>query len=207
MIHRTPRHGDREEPDHHDWAEQVPDTVRAVFLDGEHADQNRDGDRHHIRLEQWRRHVQPFDSAEHGDRRRDHAIPVQQCGPEDPEQNEQRAAGPIAVLRRDQGREREDAALALIVGAHDHHDVFHRDDDQQRVDDQRQDAENVFRSGRDGVRSEEALAQRIERARADVAIDDADGGQGQDESVMTGGGGLRQGAYESSIPSNRIRKA
>ena len=33
--------------------------------------------------------------------------------------------------------------------------------------------------GRDGVRTEEAFAHRVERAGADVAVDDADRGQRQ----------------------------
>ena len=42
---------DRHEPDDHDRTEQSADPVRAVFLNHEQADQNRDGDRHDVRAE------------------------------------------------------------------------------------------------------------------------------------------------------------
>ncbi len=52
---------------------------------------------------------------------------------------------PLAGMQR---RQREDAALALVVGPHDDRDVLDRDDDQQRIDDQRQHAEDVLVGGR-----------------------------------------------------------
>ncbi len=42
----------------------------------------------------------------------------------------------------DQHDEREDAAFALVVGAHEQDDVFERDDEDQRPDQQRDDAEH-----------------------------------------------------------------
>jgi hypothetical protein len=55
-------------------------------------------------------------------------------------------------------------------------DVFDRDDDDERVDDQRQHAEDVLRRDRKRVRPIEADTNRIERAGADVAVDDAERG-------------------------------
>ena len=79
----------------------------------------------------------------------------------------------------DQRGERENAAFALVVGAQHERDVFQRHDQQQRVDDQRQHAEDVVVRRRHRVRAEETLAHRVQRAGADVAIDDAERGQGQ----------------------------
>ena len=62
-----------------------------------------------------------------------------ECRPQDPTAPLE-AAGPLAVgglLRHERG-EREDAALALVVGAHHEHQVLERDDDDQRPRDQRQ---------------------------------------------------------------------
>ena len=102
-----------------------------------------------------------------------------------------------AALRQ-QRRQREDAAFALVVGAHHDRDVLDRDDDQQRVDDQRQHAEHVLVRRRHRVRAEEALAHRVERAGADVAVDDADGGQREREAARRGrAAGSRQKSLQS----------
>jgi hypothetical protein len=47
----------------------------------------------------------------------------------------------------------------------------------RRVEDEGQDAEDVVVVQRDGVRAEEALANRVERTRPDIAVDDANGGE------------------------------
>ena len=44
-----------------------------------------------------------------------------------------------------QRHQRQDAALAAVVGAHDQHHVFHRDDQHERPEDQRQDAQDLER--------------------------------------------------------------
>ena len=71
-------------------------------------------------------------------------------------------------------REREDATLAFVVGAHHEAEVLDRDDHRQRPEDQRQQAEHVVRLGALGADHVQALAQRVERARADVAEHDAE---------------------------------
>ena len=78
-----------------------------------------------------------------------------------------------AVSRRQQGGQGEDAAFTLVVGAHDDAGVLDGDDQQQRVEHQRQDAEYVLVCGADRVGTEEALADGVERAGPDVAVDDA----------------------------------
>ena len=88
--------------------------------------------------------AEALDRAEHGDRRRDHAVAVEHRRAEDAEPD-QPPAQPRAVLdaARHERRQREDAALAAVVGAHDQRDVLERDDDHQRPEDHRQDAEHV----------------------------------------------------------------
>ena len=78
--------GDHDEPEHHHRAEQAAHPVRAVLLNREHDDQNRDGDRHHVRLEQRRGYLESLDRAQDGDRRGDHAVAVEQRGAEDAHQ-------------------------------------------------------------------------------------------------------------------------
>ena len=80
-----------------------------------------------------------------------------------------------ARAQRHQGQR---AALAVVVGAQQDEDVFQRDDDDQRPQDQRHDAEHDVPRG---IRrpplppaAMHGLAQRVERAGADVAVNDAD---------------------------------
>ena len=65
------------------------------------------------------------------DRRRDHAVAVEQRRAEDAEQRRATdgAMPSPARRRRQQRRQREDAAFALVVGAHHDRDVLDRDDD------------------------------------------------------------------------------
>ena len=92
IIQAMPSTAIDDEPHDHDRAEQAADTVRAVPLNREHPDQDHDGDRHHVRVEQWRRDLEPLDRAEHRDRRRDHAVAVEQRRAEDAHQDEHRPA-------------------------------------------------------------------------------------------------------------------
>ena len=71
----------------------------------------------------------------------------------------------------------------MIVGPQHEDEVLERDDDDQCPEDQRQDAEDVVVRRGDRVRAMKALADRVERARADVAVDDAERGEREhDES-------------------------
>jgi hypothetical protein len=165
----------RNEPEHHDRPEKPADPVRAIALNAEDDAKDSDRYRNDIRFEERRGDFQAFDRTKHGDGGRDHAIAVQEGRPEQSEQHQRRVDRSAAFARRQQCRERQDPALAVVVGAHDDGDVLDRDDDQQRVDDERQDAEHVFVGGRHGMRAEEALAQRIQRTGADVAVHDSQG--------------------------------
>ncbi len=81
-------------------------------------------------------------------------------------------------------------------------DVLDRDDEQQRVDDQRQHAEHVLVRRRHGVRPEEALAHRVQRAGADVAVDDAERGEREGKQTAATVHGRGHGA-ELRTRSNR----
>ena len=80
-----------------------------------------------------------------------------------------------------QRHQRQRAALAVVVGAQQDHDVFERDDDDQRPEDQRQHAEHRVSLGAlpAPTAADDRFAQRVERARADVAVDDADAAERQ----------------------------
>jgi hypothetical protein len=83
-----------------------------------------------------------------------------------------------AIGERHQGKR---AAFAFIVGAEQDEHVFDGDDEEQRPDDERQNAQD-HRLGRALAatgRRQHGFAQGIEGARADVAIDDADASKRQ----------------------------
>ncbi len=72
----------------------------------------------------------------------------------------------------EQRQQRDDAALAALVGAHDQDGVFERDDHDQRPEARRYDARHGF--GRDRAGGVRGLLEPIECAGADVAVDDAE---------------------------------
>ena len=93
-----------------------------------------------------------------------------------------------SLLLKDEREQREDSALAAVVGSHDEDDVLDRDDEAEEPDDQRQDAVDVGRRRRDRMLLRgEALLKRVQRARADVAVDDAERGQREDREALAGG--------------------
>src|SRR5450755_3171048 len=85
----------------------------------------------------------------------------------------------ILYRRRCERQERHNAALTFIVGAHDEDDILERYDEHQRPEDRRQAAEHVRRVERNAVRWIECFLGRVERARANVAVNDAERGKGQ----------------------------
>ncbi len=177
------------EPDQHDRPEQMADAAGAVVLHGEQADQHGHGDRQDHRLEGGRRHVQALDGAQHRDGGRQQAVAVEQGGAQHAQDHVDVApALGDAGLARYQRHQRQHAALAVIVGAHDHNDVFQGDDDQQRPGDQRQHAEHVVVRRLQAGEIAEAGLDGVERAGADVAEDDAERRQRQAGRPLPVGG-------------------
>ena len=97
-----------------------------------------------------------------------------------------RLAPPLLVrgdLRRAHARrqrhQREHAALAVVVGAHDEEEVLDRDDQRDATRRSATGAEDVVRGGRHAVRERHALLERVERRGPDVAVDHAERAQRQ----------------------------
>ncbi len=168
----------RDEPDHHDRRKEARHPRRSPALGGEQAEQDGDGERHHIVVESGRNQLQAFDRRQYRDRRRDHRVSQEHGGADDPEQKDQRRAPPECA-RRERGQGQR-AALPVVVGAQQNQHVLERDHDDQRPQDKRQHAENDVARDRAGLdRRHDRLAKRVERARADVAIDDPHAAEGQ----------------------------
>ncbi len=116
--------------------------------------------------------LKPFDGAEHGDRRRDDRVAVKQRRADNADQKQKRRALAQRALR--QRHQRQRAALALIVHAQHEHDIFERHQNHQRPKDERDDADHfaAFKAIAGDVL--DRFTEGIERAGADIAIDDAD---------------------------------
>ena len=168
----------------------VADAGSPAALEEEQRDEDHGRDRHDVRPEDRCRDGKSFDGAQHRDSGRDDAVPVQERRTEDPQQDQHRV---LALARRRdrrrECRERKDAPLPVIVGPQHEDEVLERDDDDQCPEDQRQDAEDVVVRRGDRVRALEALADRVERARADVAVNDAERGEREHDESPT----LRRG--------------
>ena len=137
---------DRDEPDRHHRPEQAPDRAGAEPLHEEERDDDRGGDRHDQVAERRRGDVHSLDRREHRDRRRDHAVAEEERGAEDAErrQRELRPAPARNAAAPDQRDQRQDPALAVVVGAHHEQDVRDGDDDRHRPEDQRDDPEDAL---------------------------------------------------------------
>ena len=95
--------------------------------------------------------LQAFHRRQHRNRRRDHAVAEEHRGANDADDED--VSGAAAERAARQRRERERAALPVIVGAQQHQHVFGRDDNDQRPENERQHAEHDARAKPGGFRS------------------------------------------------------
>src|SRR5207247_10566336 len=84
--------------------------------------------------------------------------------------------GTALRYRLTERHEREGAALAVVIGAQQDDDVLQRDDKQKRPQDERQHAEHsLAASEARGLGRDDCFVEGVERACAEVTVDDADG--------------------------------
>jgi hypothetical protein len=105
--------------------------VRAELLDEKQPDENRHRDWDDVGAEERRHDLKSFNGTEYRDRRRNHAVAVQQRGAENPERDQQgpadrkpRTAARAAVPAWHQRGQSQNATLSLVVRAHDDGDVL-----------------------------------------------------------------------------------
>ena len=180
---RHAHHAETHKPDQHDRAEQDRDLARPKGLRRIEADDDRDRDRQDVGLESRRRDLEALRGRKHRHGRRDDGVAIEQRRPDHAHGHEDPGSAAERFLRERHQRER--AALAVVVGAQQDDDVFQRHHDDERPDQERGDADDLL-----GVRSVaemgERLPHRVKRARADVAIDDADAADGEGpETLLT----------------------
>ncbi|KAG1242640.1 hypothetical protein G6F65_022913 [Rhizopus arrhizus] len=99
-------------------------------------------------MQSGRGHLQAFNRTQHRDRRGDHTVAEEQRGAENAEDADHIGrARPVAQCALGQRHQRHDAALAVVVGAHDDGHVLQRDHDVQRPERQRQHAQHGCTAG------------------------------------------------------------
>jgi len=206
-LHRSEQRQHREPHANH-RAEQHADAGGAMPLNREQPDEDCERDGNDEWLERGRHHVEPLDGREHRDRRRDHPVAVEHRRPEYAETYEPPACARVAETTRDERGQRHDAAFAMVVGAHDQRDVFERNDDRDRPEHDRENAVDVLFGQREAVRPGEALAQRIQRTRADVAENDADGADDKwrERLAIRRGSDFLAGRRRQHAPSSERRE-
>ncbi len=172
-------HGrDNDEPQSGHRREKLGDAGGSSKLDSEKRGQDRERDRHDITIENGIYHLQAFDGRQHRNGRRDHGIAEEKCRPDDSEQQREAAATSSAHVRP--AYERQDSALALVVGPHQQKHVF--EGDETMSDQISSDTTPRRRCAESRSPCEmwaERFAKRVERARADVAEDDANASEHQ----------------------------
>ena len=111
--------------------------------------------------------------------------PKNNAAPKIPSDHQDRSVGDSVALQ--QRGERHDPAVSAVVGPHDEPGVLDRDDDHQSPEDERRGPEHVQCGdhARGVVVGEDRLLG-VEGARADVAIDDPEGAEGQDRLAGVG---------------------
>ena len=173
------------EPHDHDGPEQPADPAGAEPLDHEQADEDGERERHdHVRPRRVEQ-LEPLGGREHRDRRGDHAVAEEHRRAEDAEQAHHGQHPTWRQPLAQQPDQREQTTLAVVVGTEEQAHVKHGHDQHHRPDDGRDHA--VDERPRDGVASRrvrlEHRAHRVQRARADVAEDDAHSTQHHERST------------------------
>lgn len=167
---------DGEEPDGHDGAKGAADGGGAVALHQEQAGDDGQGGGDDEGGEVGGNDFQTLNGGKNGDGGGDDAVTEKQACAHDAEDADNVAGFCAAGDAGGQGHEGEGAAFAVIVGAHDEGDIFEGDDDRQRPEDQRENAIDIWGLLAGLLEIAEGGLQGVERAGAEVAVDDAENG-------------------------------
>ena len=167
-----------DEPHQRYRAEVRRHPLRATALDPEKREQDPQRDRQDVGVKDWSHQLEALDRRQDRDRRGDRSVAVEERGAGDPQPKQQGGPSPDRALG--QGQQRKRATLAAVVGAEHQHDVLEGDDQDQGPEQQRDDPDHLALAEDAVTRClVERLAQGVERARADVAVDDTHRAQGK----------------------------
>ena len=156
---------------HHDRAEKLAEPLGAAALGHKQADQNHHRDINNIGAEHRRHLIEPLNSGQNRNGRCDNGIAGKQRRAGNAQQKHPMRA--LAQGMLGQGHQRQCAPLALIVGLHEKSDIFQRDRENQRPDQQRDNADHLLRGSACIGGMGQRRLQRIKRAGADVPENNA----------------------------------
>ena len=175
-----PDNAERNEPERAYRTEKQADDAGAESLNHEKRDKNSGRDRHNVRLEGRGSYFQSFDGGKNRDRGRQDRVAVEQrcskhanaeqCGPQ---------SWPVTDRRCRESQQRHDAAFTAIVRTQYERHVFQRNYDHQQPEDRGDATDDVLRSQWDAVLWIERFLCGIERAGADIAVDDTQRQKGE----------------------------
>ena len=171
---------DCDEPQQRDGAEDPAHLGRACSLRRE---ENHDDPSRHRQDEPFKSgscDFHSFDCSQDRDGRRDDPVTVEETRSSDADGRERLGqTAPVPGLGFGEGKcqQREDPALALVVGPQNVDQVLDGHDQDQSPDDQGEHPEHIGGTHWCAVTGCEAFFEGIDRARADVSIDDAQRGQ------------------------------
>ena len=174
-----PRPGDDDKPDNHDRTEKFADAAGAMTLGPKQENQDHAGQGQDQGLGLGGGHFQTFQGGEDGNDRGDEPIAVQQGGTEQPRQDQSPAQVGAQVLV-EQGQHGEDAAFALVVGAHDEQGIFDADHQDQGPENQGHQPQDIWGRRGNGGLAGKADLEGVQGTGADVAEDDSQGADDQD---------------------------
>ena len=169
------------EIDDHHRGEKRAHFCRPAALQNEQKDQQNKRNRNDQRVQPVIDDGQTFHRRQHRNRRRNHAVPVEQRCRENAKQDHQPAISRLPDMPGQQGNECEAAPLPLVIGAHQDRDVLDRDDQQHRPENKADDTQDVqpIDGDRVIVGLAESLAKGVEWTGADIAEHDTDGADGE----------------------------
>ena len=167
--------GQRGKPKQHHRPEKSADALSAFALDNKQHQQHRQCNRQHPMLECRVDHCQALGCREHRNGRRDHGI-AEKHRRAGEAHHQHHPSGLALKILQGQLHQHHHAAFAFIVGMQDKHHIFERHHQNQRPNNQRHKTQYAGFADLH-MRSQKGFFQRVERARADVAIHNAQGGQ------------------------------
>jgi hypothetical protein len=176
-----------------------PNRCRTLpVLDGKKADQNEARKRDDPGFKCRVCNGESFHGAENRNGRCNHTIPVEQSGADHAEQGDRgnvpapKSVGAEAI--RHERKEGEDTAFSVVIGAQYEIQVFDRDDKKESPDHQGENTEYVFRVHTLASGRQQAFAQRVQRAGADITENHHESAERQDDHA-----GVRHGIHYGTI--------
>ena len=111
-----------------------------------------------------------------------------------------------SFLLQNQREHREDSTLSAVIRLEDEDHVLDGDDENECPENQRENAVDILDGRGDSVFRAEALAQRIQRARANISVHDAEGAEGENRESLPSGIRLNVARFRRPVLRRHARR-